>query len=62
MAFLAGSKGQNITNNLISSAKLISKTIFYKEVENIKQALMNNEFPDYIVDEKIKSMIKNVNQ
>ena len=41
-----------IINNLISCAKLISssKTIFYKEVENIKQALINNGFPNYIVD------------
>ena len=51
-------------NNLISCAKLISstKTIFYKEVENIKQALINNGFPNYIVDEQVKRMIKNVNQ
>ena len=53
-----------IINNLISRAKLISssKTIFYKEIENIKQALMHNGFPNYIVDEQIKRMIKNVNQ
>ena len=53
-----------IINNLISHAKLISspKTIFYKEVENIKQALINNGFTNYIVDEQIKCMIKNVNQ
>ena len=53
-----------IINNLISRAKLISssKTIFYKEVENIKQALINNGFPNYIVNEQIKRMIKNVNQ
>ena len=51
-----------IINNLISCAKLISssKTIFYKEVENIKQAFINNGFPNYIVDEQIKR--KNVNQ
>ena len=51
-----------IIRNLISRAKLISssKTIFYKEVENIKQTL-NNGFPNYIVDEQIKRMIKNVN-
>ena len=53
-----------IINNLISHAKLISssKTIFYKEVENMKQALINNGFPNNIVDEQIKRMIKNVNQ
>ena len=38
------------------------KTIFYKEVENIKQALINNGFPNYIVDEQIKRMTKDVNQ
>ena len=53
-----------IINNLISCAKLISssKAIFYKEVENIKQALINNGFPNNIVDEQIKRMIKNVYQ
>ena len=51
-----------IINNLISRAKLTSsKTIFCKGVENIKQTLINNEFPNYIVDEQIKR-IKNVNQ
>ena len=52
-----------IINNLISYAKLISssKTIFYKEIENIKQALIYNGFPNYMVDEQIKRMIKNVN-
>ena len=55
---------KQIINNLISRAKLISphKTIFYKEVENINQALINNGFPNYIVDEQIKCTIKNVNQ
>ena len=53
-----------IIRNLMSRAKLISssKTIFYKEVENIKQALIDNGFPNYIVDEQIKRMIKHVNQ
>ena len=32
-----------------------------KEIENIKQALINNGFP-HVVDEQIKRMIKNVNQ
>ena len=51
-------------NNLISRAKQIffTKTIFYKETKNIKQTLINNWFPNYIVDEQIKRMIKNVNQ
>ena len=49
-----------IINKLISHAKLISssKTIFYKEIENIKQALINNGFPNYIVDEQIKVWLK----
>ena len=53
-----------IINNLISRARVISssKTIFYIEVENLKQALINYGFPHYIVDEQIKRMIKNVNQ
>ena len=52
-----------IIDNLIFRAKLISssKTIFYKEIENTKQALINNGFPNYIVDEQIQRMIKNVN-
>ena len=49
-----------IINNLISHAKLISS--FYKEVEYIKQALIHNGFPNYIVDEQIKHIIKNVSQ
>ena len=53
-----------IINNLISRAKLISssKTIFYKEIKNIKQTLINNWFTCYIVDEQIKRIIKNVSQ
>ena len=49
---------------MISRAKLISssKTIFHKESENIKIALISNGFPNYIADEQIKRMIKNVNQ
>ena len=55
---------KTIINNLISRAKLISssKTILYKEIKNIKQTLIYNGFPNYIVDEQIKCMIKNVNQ
>ena len=50
-----------IINLLISCAKLISfsKTIFFKEIKNIKQTLINNGFPNYIVDEQIKCIIKN---
>ena len=41
-----------IINNLIFSAQLISssKTIFYKELKIIKQTLINNGFPNSIVD------------
>ena len=51
-----------IIDNLISRAKLISssKSIFHKEVENIKQALINYGFPNCIVDGQIKCLIKNV--
>ena len=54
---------KTIINNLISRAKLISstKTISYK-VENMKQALIDKVFPNYIVDEQIKRMIEKVNQ
>ena len=38
--------------NLITRAKVTSssKTIFYKEIKNIKQTLINNGLPNYIVD------------
>ena len=43
----------------MSCAKLIfSQIIFYKELENIKQTLINNGFPNYIVDKLIKRTIK----
>ena len=53
-----------IVHSLMSRAKLISssKAVFYKEVENIKQALINNGFPNYIVDEQIKRVVGSVNQ
>ena len=54
---------KEIINNLISRAKLISsKTIFYKEIKNIKQTLISKGFPDYIVHEQIKHIIENVSQ
>ena len=48
----------------MSRAKLIPffKTIFYKEIKSKKQTLINNVFSNYIVDEQIKRMIKNVSQ
>ena len=53
-----------IIYNLISCTRLISssKTMFYKELKNIKQTLINNGFPNYIVNEQIKPTIKNVSQ
>ena len=49
-------------DNLTYRAKLISssKTIFYKELKNIKLTLINNCFPNYIEDEQIKRTIENV--
>ena len=45
--------------SLISWAKLLfsSQTIFLNELKNIKQTLINNGFPDYIVDIEIKHFI-----
>ena len=55
---------KTIINKLISRAKLIFsvKTICYKEIKTIKQTLINNGFPNYIVNEQIKRRIKNVIQ
>ena len=49
------------THLLITREKLIfsSKRIFHKELENIKETLINNRFPNYIVDKQIKWIIKN---
>ena len=33
--------------------------MFYKDIKNIKQTLINNGFPNNIVDEQIKCIIKN---
>ena len=56
-------KKKAINNNLISCAKLISssKTIFYKEIKSIKRALINNGFPNYIVEQN-KRIINYVSQ
>ena len=55
---------KTIINNLISCANLISsaKIIFYKELKNVKQTFINEEFPNYIVDEQIKCTVNNVSQ
>ena len=49
---------------LISRAKLLSssQTIFLKELKNIKQTLMNNGFPNYIVDTEMKQFINKPKQ
>ena len=46
---------KTIIKTLISRAKLLSssRTIFLDELKNIKQTLINNGFPNYIVDTKI---------
>ena len=36
--------------------------MFYKEIKNIKQILINDGFPNYIGDEQINRIIKNVSQ
>ena len=53
-----------IIKNLSNRAKLISSSdrIFYYELKNIKQSLINNGFQNYFVDEQIKLMIKNKNK
>lgn len=37
-----------------------SKTIFYSELRNIKQVLINNHFPNFLVDKEIKLFINNL--
>ena len=50
-----------IIKNLINRAKLTSsKTIFFSELKNIKQTLLNNEFPNYFVDEQIRKTLHNI--
>ena len=45
-----------VIKNFINRAKKISSShlIFYKELSNIKQTLVNNGFPNYVVDRQIK--------
>ena len=49
-------KKKTILKTFISRAKLqsSSRTIFLNELKNIKQTLINNGFPNYIVDTEIK--------
>ena len=39
-----------------------SRTIFLNELENIKQTLINNGFPNYIVDTEINNFIYKTEQ
>ena len=50
---------RTIIKTLISRAKLLSSswTIFLNELKNIKQTLINNGFPNYIVDTEFKQLI-----
>ena len=49
---------------LISRAKLLSssQTIFLNKLKNIKRTLINNGFPNYIVDTEIKYFINKTKQ
>ena len=51
---------RTIIKTLISRAKVLfsSPTIFLKELKKSKQTLINNGFPNYIVDTEIKPFIK----
>ena len=55
---------RTIIATLISRAKLLSspRTIFLNELKNIKQTLINNGFPNYIVDTEIKQFINKPEQ
>ena len=49
------------TPNIMYKTNLLHQNIFYIEIKkNIKQTLINNGFPNYIFDEQIKCIIKNV--
>ena len=55
---------RTIIQTIISRANLLSssRTIFLNELRNIKQTLINNRFPNYIVDTKIKQFINKPEQ
>ena len=50
---------RTIIKTLISRTKVLSSSriIFLNELKNIKQILINNGFPNYIVDTEIKQFI-----
>ena len=39
-----------------------SKAIFYKELSNIKQTFVNNNFPNKLVDQQIKLYLHNIHK
>ena len=39
-----------------------SKTIFYKELKNIKQTLVNNNFPNKLIDKQIKPYLHSIHK
>ena len=39
-----------------------SNEIFYNELQNIEQTLINNRLPNYLVDEHVKLMINDKNK
>ena len=38
------------------------KTIFYKELKSIKQTLINNNFPNKLIDQQIKQYLYNIHK
>ena len=52
-----------VIKNLIKRSKLISSsnTIFYNELRKIKQTLVNNGFPNHVIDEQINLSLKTFN-
>ena len=55
---------RTIIKTLISRSKLLYSpwTIFLNERKNIKQTLINNGFPNYIVEKEIKHFINKIEQ
>ena len=52
-----------IKKNLFYRAFYISsKTLFYKELINIKETIVNNNFPNKLVDQQIKLYLQNINK
>ena len=39
-----------------------SKTIFYKELKNIKQTIVNNNFPNKLINQQIKQYLHNIHK